>query len=104
MPAAICPPRLASAVKGVAMAIDGAYGFVYCGANGLGIGIFTVIGEQFEGIDYDGIRYSGTAHENQDSTIQLAIRVPGAPWHWLGARSMAARASLSTSAKSGNCC
>jgi hypothetical protein len=55
------------------LAIEGTYGFAYCGANGLGIGIFTIVGEQFEGIDYGGGRYSGTARENADGTISLAI-------------------------------
>ena len=41
--------------------------------NGLGVGIFKIVGEQFEGIDYIGGRYSGTARENADGTISLAI-------------------------------
>jgi hypothetical protein len=56
------------------MAIDGTYGFVYCGVNGLGVGIFAVANERFEGSDYGGIRYSGTAKENRDGTIALEIK------------------------------
>jgi hypothetical protein len=41
--------------------IDGTYGFVYSGVNGLGVGIFTVLGERFEGVDFVGGRYIGTA-------------------------------------------
>jgi hypothetical protein len=41
--------------------IDGTYGFVYSGVNGLGVGIFTVLGERFEGVDFVGGRYTGTA-------------------------------------------
>jgi hypothetical protein len=31
------------------VSIEGTYGFVYSGANGLGVGIFTITGETFEG-------------------------------------------------------
>jgi hypothetical protein len=31
------------------MSIDGTYGFVYCGVEDLGIGVFTVTGDRFEG-------------------------------------------------------
>ena len=53
--------------------IDGTYGFVYSGVNGLGVGIFTVLGEKFEGVDHVGGRYTGTARENRDGTISIAI-------------------------------
>ena len=53
--------------------IDGTYSFVYSGVNGLGVGIFTVLGEKFEGVDYVGGRYSGTARENDDGTISGVI-------------------------------
>lgn len=55
------------------MAIDGTYGFVYSGVNGLGVGVFTVVGEKFEGIDFADGRYNGTAHENDDGTISIVI-------------------------------
>jgi hypothetical protein len=53
--------------------IDGTYGFVYSGENGLGVGIFTVLGQNFEGVDYVGGRYTGTARENRDGTISISI-------------------------------
>jgi hypothetical protein len=55
------------------MAIEGTYGFVYGGANGLGVAFFTVEGERLRGIDYVGGRYDGTARENPDGTILIAI-------------------------------
>ena len=53
--------------------IDGTYSFVYSGVNGLGVGIFTVLGEKFEGVDFVGGRYSGSARENDDGTISISI-------------------------------
>jgi hypothetical protein len=53
--------------------IDGTYGFVYSGVNGLGVGIFTVLGEKFEGVDFVGGRYTGTAREKSDGTISISI-------------------------------
>jgi hypothetical protein len=55
------------------MSIEGTYGFVYSGLNGLGVGIFTVTGESFEGVDFVGGRYAGTARENSNSTISISI-------------------------------
>src|SRR5262245_56444405 len=56
------------------MAIEGTWGFVYCGVNGLGVGVFTVMADgQFQGSDFGGVRYTGTAKENPDRTISLAI-------------------------------
>ena len=49
------------------MSIEGNYVFVYLGANRLGVGFFTVKGEQFHGTDYDGgqLPHSrGAAEEN----------------------------------------
>src|SRR5262249_33762959 len=57
------------------MSIEGNYVFAYLGANRLGIGFFTVKGEQFHGTDYDGGRYDGTARENADGSIALDIEV-----------------------------
>jgi hypothetical protein len=53
--------------------IDGTYAFVYSGVNGLGVGIFTVLGEKFEGVDFVGGRYTGTARENRDGAISISI-------------------------------
>jgi hypothetical protein len=55
------------------MSIDGAYGFVYSGANGIGIGMFTINGEKFRGVDFAGGQYDGTAKENLDGSISLDI-------------------------------
>jgi hypothetical protein len=55
------------------MAIDGTYGFVYCGVNGLGVGVFTVKEGEVRGKDYAGVRYSGIAKENSDGTVALMI-------------------------------
>jgi hypothetical protein len=53
--------------------IDGTYAFVYSGVNGLGVGIIVVLGETVEGVDFVGGRYTGTARENDDGTISIAI-------------------------------
>ena len=50
------------------MAIDGTYGFVYCGAIGMGFGVFTVAEGQVKGRDYAGGKYSGTAKEGPDGS------------------------------------
>jgi hypothetical protein len=55
------------------MSVDGTYCFVYSGANGLGVGVFKVETGKFEGADYVGGRYTGTAHANEDGTIALDI-------------------------------
>jgi hypothetical protein len=59
------------------MAIDGTYGFVYCGSNGLGVGVFCVHGDRFEGMDYAGGRYEGTAVEDQHGNIHLRLTFEG---------------------------
>ena len=53
--------------------IDGTYGFVYSGLNGLGFGVFTILGEKFEGVDFVGNRYTGTAREQHHGTISISI-------------------------------
>ena len=60
------------------MSLDGAYGFVYCGAVDLGIGAFIVDKGTVRGRDYGGLSYSGTVQENADQTITVKIvyRVP----------------------------
>src|SRR5262245_46534814 len=55
------------------MSIDGTYGFVYCGVNGLGCGVFTVIGGKFTGEDHVGGKYTGNATERPDGTIKLSL-------------------------------
>jgi len=60
------------------VSIDGAYGFVYCGAIDVGIGAFVIESGMIRGRDYGGVSYSGTANENPDKTITLTVtyRVP----------------------------
>lgn len=60
------------------MTINGTYGFVYCGAEDIGIGVFTVKDGSVVGRDYGGATYSGTASENHDGTIamKLSFNVP----------------------------
>ncbi|MGB6757757.1 MAG: hypothetical protein WBE82_07515, partial [Xanthobacteraceae bacterium] len=60
---------------GKAVSIQGTYAFVYSGVNGFGIGVLTVADDKFEGIDYVGGRYSGTARENDARSISIAIMV-----------------------------
>jgi hypothetical protein len=55
------------------MAMDGTYGFVYCGANGIGLGVLTVTKGVVRGSDYAGGKYDGTAQENADGTIDLTL-------------------------------
>jgi hypothetical protein len=55
------------------MAIEGTYGFVYCGAEDIGIGVFSIKGNAVTGRDYGGATYVGTASENTDGTIHLKL-------------------------------
>lgn len=55
------------------MSTEGTYGFVYCGAIGLGIGVFTVRARALVGRDYSGVYYHGTANDQPDGSIELSI-------------------------------
>jgi hypothetical protein len=55
------------------MGIEGTYGFVYCGAEDIGIGAFSVTGSSVTGRDFGGGTYTGTATENADGTIDLKL-------------------------------
>ena len=55
------------------MGIDGTYGFVYCGAEDIGIGAFTVQQGIVTGRDFGGGVYRGTATENSDGSIYLHL-------------------------------
>jgi hypothetical protein len=44
------------------MGIDGTYGFVYCGAEDIGIGAFTVTGSSVTGRDFAGGTYVVNGH------------------------------------------
>jgi hypothetical protein len=55
--------------------INGVYGFVYSGANGLGIGVFRVHDTQVIGHDYAGVVYRGAATPQADGSIDLDLRM-----------------------------
>ncbi len=55
--------------------IDGTYGFAYCGTHGLGMGVFTVRGQAFVGVDAGGVQYSGTAEAKEDGSIGLDLKL-----------------------------
>ena len=55
--------------------IEGTYGFVYCSVNGFGMGVFTIKGEQFIGVDSGGVNYDGTAKEQEDGSIVLDVKL-----------------------------
>jgi hypothetical protein len=55
------------------MGIEGTYGFVYCGAEDIGIGVFSIKDNVVTGRDYGGAAYTGTASENSDGTINLNL-------------------------------
>jgi hypothetical protein len=55
--------------------IEGTYGFVYCSDNGFGMGVFTIKGERFIGVDSGGVNYDGTAKEQKDGSIALDVNL-----------------------------
>jgi hypothetical protein len=59
--------------------IAGKYKFVYCGANDVGMGLFT-IGQDgsFWGQDIGGVQYKGTAREDANGwiTLDLELTIP----------------------------
>ena len=55
--------------------IEGTYGFVYCSVNDLDMGVFTIKGEQFIGVDSGGGNYDGTAQEQEDGSIVLDVKL-----------------------------
>jgi hypothetical protein len=59
--------------------INGVYGFVYCGANGIGMGAFVVKDGHVVGHDLGGGKYAGFATVNGDGTIDLDITMRVAP-------------------------
>jgi hypothetical protein len=68
----------------IKMAIEGTYGFVYSGSNGLGVGVFRIDASgKFHGVDYVRGRYTGTAHENADGTIAIDIEFDVMPGEML---------------------
>ena len=61
------------------MALNGTYGFVYCGTAGLGVGIFNLNGDQIIGCDYGGGRYTGTAIQDSTGSITVNATIHIAP-------------------------
>lgn len=57
------------------MAIDGTYGFVYCGKMGPGFGVFTIEAGQVHGTDSGGVKYKGTAKRASDGGIEVHIQL-----------------------------
>jgi hypothetical protein len=55
--------------------IKGTYGFVYCSVNGFGMGVCTIKGEPFIGVDSGGANYDGTAREQEDGSIALDVKL-----------------------------
>ena len=67
------------------MAIDGTYGFVYCGSTGLGVGVFCVRGDRFEGLDYAGGRYEGIANARHLPNVERPEQFNRIMMSWLAA-------------------
>lgn len=57
------------------MGIDGTYGFVYCGNQGLGIGVFLVEGQHVQGHDAAGSRYDGSVIQDGNGNIHLDVKM-----------------------------
>lgn len=62
------------------MATEGVFGFVYCGANGIGVGCFTVRDGVLEGTD-SGFRYTGTVKEQADGWLDVDMSFVVPPGH-----------------------
>jgi hypothetical protein len=61
------------------MALDGTYGVVYSGTDGLGVGVLNVKNGKVVGADYVGGRYHGSAIEDAASreiALDLTFEVP----------------------------
>lgn len=57
------------------MSIDGTYAFVYCGVTGVGVGVFTLFEGVLRGSDASGGRYTGSAVEQSDGRVGMAIEI-----------------------------
>jgi len=54
--------------------MDGTYGFVFSGAYGIGIGVFTIKNGRFNGADSGGCEYKGTIADNpNDRTLLVKV-------------------------------
>jgi hypothetical protein len=70
-------------MKAIPMALDGTYGCVYCGTNGVGLGLFSLKDGIVVGGDFVGGRYRGTATEDTASgeiTLDLTFEIPPGVW------------------------
>jgi hypothetical protein len=47
--------------------MNGTYGFVYCGFEGVGIGVFRIIGSALVGVDLAGGKYRGHAIKDENT-------------------------------------
>jgi hypothetical protein len=61
------------------MSIDGNYGFVYCGTNDVGFGVFTVLNGRVSGADCGRGRYTGTVTEDAEGNITVQYSFVVAP-------------------------
>jgi len=50
-----------------------------CSVTGFGMGVFTIKGEQFIGVDSGGVNYDGTAKEQEDGSIVLDVKLSVPP-------------------------
>jgi hypothetical protein len=59
--------------------MDGTYGFIFVGNNGLGIGAFVIEDGRIHGADSGSAMYDGTVIDNPDGTITLdmVLTLPG---------------------------
>jgi hypothetical protein len=54
--------------------MNGTYGFVYCGATGVGVGILRITEEELVGVDFAGAKYKGrVALDGATGEIELSI-------------------------------
>jgi hypothetical protein len=65
------------------MSINGNYGIVYCGATGIGFGIFTVAEGALRGRDYSGGTYLGRVSELENGRLWLSLTMTVQPGAWL---------------------
>jgi hypothetical protein len=55
--------------------MNGTFGFVYCGAAGVGIGVFTVSGVTLKGTDASGVHYRGSVVEQADGRLLVDMKM-----------------------------
>jgi hypothetical protein len=73
---AFLPPPISSPLgDGDTDHLDGTYGFVYCGAIGVGMGVFRVQRSTLAGVDIAGARYRGTISSTNTDQLHLAFEM-----------------------------